>query len=397
VWRRRLARGCERFFAGRLAGWLLRCALRVFFALLLSAQMVVAPPAAKPTKVELGQRLFTQGDFEGALKVLDVAASEVSEPATLERVHVLRAQCLFARQDFARAEDAFALALEANPNASLDPGKVDPTVVKLLDSVRGRLSGTVVVGATPAGATISVDGKAVGVAPQTVSVGIGTRRVEVRWAEGEPAALEVTVRTRKEIRVEAVQAPAPPPKVVEAAPKPTPGLIERPLKPYGEVRGVLEIPSASDAAPRGGLDLGGGVEVFFFRFGLTVRLFPYFGLAPRLAFVLPLVERFSVFLEAHVPFWFRSAGIQLGLGGGAGAEFHPTPWLGVYGLVGGQYLFLSPGQNDDTHFTLSAGLACGSRNADTGLPLFEVERDEQLLHDGDIQDTIVAEGVINGR
>src|SRR4051812_11238020 len=110
--------------------------LAVTLALVSSAP----PAAAKPqgTRLEQGQRAFSEGQLDVALKLLDGAAAEGGDAATVEKIQLLRGQCLAARQDFAKAEEAFALALDANPEASLDPGKVDPAVVKLLESMRAR-------------------------------------------------------------------------------------------------------------------------------------------------------------------------------------------------------------------------------------------------------------------
>src|SRR4051812_40883460 len=105
--------------------------------------LVMAGPA-KGTRLDQAQKAFTSGDYDGALKLLD-PMQEASDTATLEKVQLLRAQCFAAQQNFARAEDAFTQALEANPEASLDPARVDPSVVKVLDSLRARLSGELVV------------------------------------------------------------------------------------------------------------------------------------------------------------------------------------------------------------------------------------------------------------
>src|SRR5262249_29388504 len=78
-----------------------------------------APPAAKGpslapgTKLEQGQRAFNEGQLDAALKLLDAAAAEGGEAATVEKVQLLRGQCLAARADFSKAEEAFAFALDA--------------------------------------------------------------------------------------------------------------------------------------------------------------------------------------------------------------------------------------------------------------------------------------------
>ncbi len=306
--------------------------------------LLLAAPA-KVSKVDSGQRLFNAGELDAALKVLDQAAQEGGDEATLERVHLLRAQCFAAKQDFSRAEEAFALALEANPDTSLDPGRVDPTVVKMLEGVRARLTGAVLVRSTPPGASLFLDGKNAGEAPQTLAVPVGRHKLEARWGEGPMTAMELQIRPRRDVRVEWVQGAGGPGE----APK------GRPVRPFGDIRGTLEIPSVP-AGVTGGLDLGGGFEVSWFRFGLWARVYPYFGVAPRAAFFVPVMEQVSVFLELEVPLWFRGGGVAVGFGGAGGAEFMPLRWLGLFGQIGGQHLFVNPVRNDDTHFIATAGV-----------------------------------------
>ena len=318
---------------------------------LMTAVVLAAPaPAVKASRLELGVRFFNQGEFDVALKHLDAAAAEAGDPATLEKIHLLRAQAFAARQDFARAEEAFALALEANPDASLDPARVDPTLVKMLDSVRGRLTGTLVVNSTPVGAMVSVDKKVVGVAPQTMSVTVGKHHVEAKWGETAAAEKDVQIRPRKELQIEWVQGAVE--KVMTSAPMPK----ERPLRAYGDLRGVVEVPAAAGATVTGGLELGGGFELSYFRVGLWARLFPFFGVVPRGAFVLPVFDMVNVFLELQVPVWItREGGFQLGLGGSGGAEFCPTSWLVVFAQIGGQHMILRGMRNDPTSFIATGG------------------------------------------
>jgi hypothetical protein len=315
----------------------------------LIALLLAAPPARTPraegSRLEQGVRLFNTGDFEGALRSLDAAALESAEPATLERVHLLRAQCYSARQDFVRAEEAFALALDANPETSLDPARVDPTVVKLLDAVRQRLTGTLVVGSTPAGAALFVDGKNVGVTPLSLQVQVGKHRLEARWGEGAMTAVDLQVRPRREVRVEWVQGAG---QAVE-------GPEGRKVSPYGDFRFAPEISSTAGVPVTLPLELGGGFEFSYFRAGLGVRLFPSWGLTPRFAFSMPVWHIVSVALEVGVPFQFFPGGVGIGLSGGAGVEVYPVRWFGVFALVGGRHYFLRPG-NDATAFTATAGI-----------------------------------------
>jgi hypothetical protein len=315
-------------------------------ALLLTGPATKAARADAP-KLEQGQKLFAAGDFDGALKMLDAAAVDGGEPATMEKVQLLRAQCLAARQDFARAEEAFALALDANPDTTLDPTRVDPTVVRILESVRARLTGSLVVGSTPPGATLFLDGKGAGVAPQTLAVPAGKHKLEARWGEGPMQALELQMRPRRETRVEWVQGAAAPPVGG--------GLLEpRPIRPFADLRGMLE--PATSGFVSGGLEVGGGVELSWFRIGLFARLYPNFGVTPRFQLALPVLENMNVLIEAALPFTFLPDGLGLGFGGGGGAEYYPWKWIGAYVLIGGRHHILWPGRNDNTAFTATVGI-----------------------------------------
>ncbi|MEW5738890.1 MAG: PEGA domain-containing protein [Myxococcota bacterium] len=314
----------------------------------------VDPPKVEGTKLEQGQRLFASGDFEGALKALDAAAQESRDDATLEKVHLLRAQCFAARQDFVHAEEAFTHALEANPEASLDPARVDPTVVKLLDSVRGRLTGTLVLESTPPGATVTVDGKAAGTTPLTQPISVGRHRLEARWDQGPLTSTEVVVKPSREARVTWVQGPVtqlPPPPCPEVLQGPAP----RPLRPFGDLRGSFEVPANPGAFVTGGFEVGGGVEVSWFRLGLWARLYSSFGLVPRVAFAVPVLERLAVVVEVGVPIQFLPAGTGVGLWGTGAAEFYVLPWLGVWAGFGARHYFAWPERNDPTAFLVTGG------------------------------------------
>ncbi len=324
---------------------------------LMTAIVLAAPGGAggKASRLELGVRSFNQGEFDLALKNLDAAAAEGGDAATLEKIQLLRAQSFAARQDFARAEEAFSLALEANPEASLDPARVDPTVVKILDSVRARLTGTLVISSTPSGAMVTLDRRPVGVTPQTLSLAVGKHHLEAKWGESKPvAATDVQIRPKKELHVEWVQGAAE--KVASVEPK------ERPIRPFGDLRGVFEVPSNRDAFVTGGLELGGGIEFSYFRLGLWARFFPFFGLVPRFSFVLPVHEKINIFLEVQAPLWITgqpATGLgrpttSFGLGGSGGVEYFPLTWIAAFAQLGGQHLIFT-GRNDPTAFLLSAG------------------------------------------
>lgn len=324
----------------------------IVVALLSGAPGKVSATRVEGTRLEQGQKLFNQGDYDAALKALDAAAADGGDAATLEKVQLLRAQCFAARQDFARAEDAFSLALDANPDTSLDPARVDPTLVKLLDTVRARSLGTVTFASTPPGATLVIDGKDSGVTPQTVSLPVGKHSFSARWGEAADSPdsvrqVNVQLRPRKDLRVEWVQ----------HSNSTTGGLeLERPLRPFGDLRGLFE-PQTSGSVG-GGLQVGGGVELSYFRLGLFVRVFPNFDLTPRFQFSLPFLKtnlgEWNLTLEVGVPFSFFPSGFAVGIQGAGGLELYLLKWLAPYVLLGGSHHFLRFGY--DTSFVLTGGL-----------------------------------------
>jgi tetratricopeptide (TPR) repeat protein len=324
-------------------------------AVSLIALLLTGTPAktakVEGTKLEQGIKLFNQGDFDAALKMLDAAAAECGDAATLEKVHLLRAQCFAARQDFTRAEDAFGSALEANPDTSLDPARVDPTLVKLLETVRARSLASVTFESTPPGAKLLVDGKDSGVTPQTMSLPVGRHRFEARWGDdsaGEVRTIPVQLKPRKDLRVQWVQHAGEGPGGLKLEP--------RPLRPFGELRGLFEPRTSGNIT--GGLQLGGGIEFGWFRLGLWVRPFPNFDLTPRFQFSLPVVKAsygtWNATVEVGVPLSFYASGFAVGLQGAGGAELYLLEWLAPYLYLGGSHHFLRYGY--DTAFVVTGGL-----------------------------------------
>lgn len=316
-------------------------------AILLSLALAGPVASAKGSRLEAGQKLFNQGDFEGALKQLELAVQEERESAALEKVHLLRGQCFSARQDFVRAEDAFALALESNPEASLDPARVDPTVVKVLEAVRGRLTGTLTVNAT-AGAVVTLDAKPIGDGLQVLQVSIGRHKLEAKW-DGPASVVELVLKPKREVRVEFVQGKAPPPVIVPTEP-------EKPsLKAYADARGLVDLNPVIGGVPNGWFELGGGIEFKFVRAGVNLR-FPNFGVTARVAAVIPIIERVQVSIEGYVPVLFRNDAVGWGVGASIGGEYLFAPVLGAFAQFGGQYLFANPNRADAGTLNVSGGV-----------------------------------------
>jgi|CXWL01.1.fsa_nt_gi hypothetical protein len=329
------------------------CAIALLFAVPAASAGATTAQAPKPTKWEAGLKAFNQGDFETALKALDVAATETAEAVMLEKIHLMRAQCFAARQDFMRAEEAFSRALDANPEAALDPARVDPAVVKMLDAMRGRLSGELHIRSMPEGAVLTLDGKGVGKAPLTVVVSIGRHKLEAHWGSEEPAKAEVLVRARSQTRVEWLQTK------VEVVRVEGPQVVPEPPKfkfvPVGDIRFVNE-----DITIDSALEVGVGVEgLGIARISVHARLLPKVGLTPRVGIKLPIRENLGIPVELEVPMIFlpqHDLGLAVGVGLGSGVEWSPLPWLGVFGIVGFRHYAQYPDRLDLTRLTISLGL-----------------------------------------
>ncbi len=305
--------------------------------------LVAAAAPSRLSKLEQGQKAFGEGDYAVAMKALDAAAAEGAE---LEKVQLLRAQVFAAQQDFGRAEEAFALALEANPEASLDPARVDPSVVKVLDGLRARTKGTVVVRSTPPGALVTVDGKDAGATPVDVSTVIGRHKVVAKFPTGEPVESTVLTRARRETYLVLVQGAG----MTVAAPV-EPEEKGSGVHPYAEVRGLLE----EGRGVYGAMEIGGGIELKYFRAGVHLRLVPNFGISPRVALVVPVIPQLSAFVEVDVPIIIDN-NVAFGIGASGGVEWHAFKFIGAFIGIGGRHFFDNPLFINNDRFALTAGV-----------------------------------------
>src|SRR5215471_16560974 len=191
-------------------------------------------------KLQMAQAEFNRADFQGALKTLDAAASQASDEKLLAKIHLLRGQCFAAVQNFVAADAAFTKALENDPEASLDAAKVDPTVVRMLESLRSHMRGELRVDADQPGAEVSIDGRPAGAAPLAVPISIGRHVVEAKTADGKLAAREeVVVHSKKSADLHLAMRPPG-----SAAKKAADGSTDE-IKPTADVRLLLQ-PTASD-------------------------------------------------------------------------------------------------------------------------------------------------------
>ncbi len=324
-------------------------------ALLVTSLLVVSPPALKGArtpaqKLAAGQAEFNRGDLQDALKLLDSAAAEASDDALLGKIHLLRAQVFGAQQELDKAETAFALALEWDPTLSLDPARVDPSLVKLLDTVRSRMKGELRVRTEKPGARVLVDGVAVGSTPYRGAATVGAHEVEVR--DGKAVARErVVVYSKRpaeltpslvsELPVEPEKPPQTPPVVDEAS------AIAR-ARPFADVR-LGANPAQLEEI---GFEMGAGLEAQYVRAGVHFKLLQEFGLTLRGALSVPLDEHWRLFAELELPLLFGGE-VAFGLGGAGGAEYAFVRWVSAFAEVGGRHFFLGP-RGDQVFLQLGA-------------------------------------------
>ena len=290
------------------------------------------------SRLETGQREFNRGDPQAALRALDAAALETTDPKSLGRIHLLRGQCLAAEGNFGETEAAFGLALQSDPEVTLDPAKVDPAVVKLLDGLRTRLAGQLVVHVNQAGAAVRVDG-APFPAEVVSSATAGHHTLSATTADGRYAGQgEVVVRPREKTEVSI--------SLTET------GKVEpasRYGRPFADLRITVD-PFQLDY----GLEVGGGLELPHYRLSLHARVFPEFGLDPRAGFSVPLTDKVTGYVELELPLIFLHE-VAFGLGGAGGAELAASKWIAPFLQLGARHFFFAPGGYEGNRLTLQAG------------------------------------------
>jgi hypothetical protein len=279
-------------------------------------------------KVDNAVKEFNRGDFPAALKLLQAALEEASDPELISRIQLLRGQAYGAEQDFSRAEEAFNAALLADPEVSLDPARVDPQLVKLLDGLRERLKGELFVKSDGQKAQVSLDGVSLGETPVRIDVAVGRHALEVVAKDAVTLRQQISVRPGKAIELELQIAKRGPAGVSDE---------DSVRRPFADLRGQVtpfDLPLNAS-----GFEIGGGLDLPSSRVSLSAQVFPVFGLTPRGAVVVPISDLLVGYVEAELPFVFRNT-FHLGLGGSGGVEYFPLRWAGVFMQVGARHFFI---------------------------------------------------------
>jgi len=327
-------------------------------ALLLSLLLFASPlPPVRPGTAMLAraQGEFGQGDFPAALRSLDAAKAENPDVATLARVELLEGQIYAAQRDLRSAEQAFARALEHDPDSRLDPDKVDPELVKVLDTLRERSRGELRI-ATGEAARVVVDDRPLGPAPVTVSLPAGPHRV-MAWSLDLRRADEVTVVVvgNKKSQVTLALSELKALRLGTAQ-----GGTWLGGHPLADVRvEVAPVPKSTGLTVEPAIELGTGLEWQYFRAEVHARVFPHFGLTARGAFNVPIADSVKTYVALEVPVLFvpgtAVTPVSVGLGGGLGAEAAVNPWFSAFAELGGRHFFLAPGSYAADRFTAQLG------------------------------------------
>jgi hypothetical protein len=327
-------------------------------ALLLAALLAFSATPKKPGSARLAaaQAEFSRGDFAAALRDLDLAAGETGDEQTLGKIHLLRGQCYGAQRDLVKAEQAFEKALENDPEAKLDPTRVDPSLVSLLEGLRDRMQGDLEV-RTDRPAKISFDGKPIGLSPVKATVPIGRHRLEAHTGDGKyVASSSVVIFAKKTTTVDMELAEA---RREEEAPPPGSGSRDGMApaagssfqiyggRPLADLRLGID-PFQFFQAPQ--LELGFGLEWPYLRASAHLRFLPGFGITPRGGLWVPVIDQLRAYAELELPILFPTGttDFSLGLGGCGGVELFFVKWLSAFAEIGARNFFLPAGRVEVT-------------------------------------------------
>ncbi|MBL8949353.1 MAG: PEGA domain-containing protein [Myxococcaceae bacterium] len=278
------------------------------------------------------QRLYDAGDFEAALKRLDVGLRADPPPGTRAQLQLSRARCLFALRKNADVEPALEAGLEADPTLTLGDD-VSPSFRTTFEQLRVRLAAPVTVSSEPAGAAVRIDGALIGRTPLETRLPVGRYVVAVIDETGAELTQVALVTPRRPQTVAFTLAAKPAAVEPQTVAEPTPA----PNKPW-----PIELAVAGRALTdfRGAaLEVGAALIGRYFLVELDAVIGDSPGAGLRAGGRLPFVNGlFSVQLTADAVAFFSPT---VAPGGGATASFavHPLAFLDL--LVDGSARFLA--------------------------------------------------------
>ncbi|WP_375754410.1 PEGA domain-containing protein [Corallococcus exercitus] len=306
---------------------------QVVMSLLLAA----AGPFAENRDLEAALQSLSEADFEAALVHVEAGLRQARDEAHVAQLRLVQGEVYAALRQYAQMETAFARALEANPDARLDPERVQPTVVALFESLRGRLQGTLSIDVDPSGAELWLDGRGLGQAPWQGPVPIGTHTLEVG-----PSLTPIQVKVRpgqtEQVRV-----------VLPAAPTAQPSFFSA-LAFSAQLRAAFGLSPTSGAGLEAGARLSGT-----YVFGeLNATAGSRFGAALRLGAQVPRLMG-PVTLSLSLDGYAVGGPVLFGGGLSAGASLPLSTKLDVFAELSGRWLPSST-DHQSTHLLGVTGL-----------------------------------------
>ena len=149
----------------------------VAIALSVFSQSEGLTPSTLEKSLDQAIRTYAFGQFaEAATRLAEVAEEAVrlrSPPALVVRAKLFLAASHFALGNHPKATQAIEDALRIDPTARADPRRLPPHFVKVVDDVRGKLTGVVVVACDRPDGAVEIVGERHARCGDTVAVRIG--------------------------------------------------------------------------------------------------------------------------------------------------------------------------------------------------------------------------------
>jgi hypothetical protein len=349
----------------------MRSSLLIAFVLMTSPASLAAAqasddavtPAAPAQTRSSAEAAFAEGDFERALSETEAALASTKDDATRTQLYLLRGRCHAALGDNDKASNDFTHALEHDPEAQLDPSRVRPALVEMLEGLKKTLRAELNLRSNVPGALVLLDGKALGVAPLRTSVPIGRHQIEVRSADGMLwKKQKVLIRALQqhelyvplEQQVEETPDPLPEATSTVADVEPRPAVDSNSMQAvsgaddqlrhtrfFFDLKGYAA-PTVKPTGWSGELGLGfGGQDVLVSAHGTFNG--EDFGAGLRAtARLAELASVFGLHGSLEVPARFLDDGLALGAGGAAGIDISAAQWLEIFLEGSYRYYFLMP-------------------------------------------------------
>lgn len=197
---------------------------RVLPLLLLCWCLPALAEKGAPSGLVQARSAMAEGEFERALKKIELALRRPTGPGEAAQLLLLRGQALFALGKAEPARAAFLAALQQDPTLELDPSRTNPDALRLFEGARASIPSTLAVTVTGGEATLHVDDRDLGPAPLQTQLAGGPHVIVALARDGRRAHKEVTTRPglRLEVALELPPVEASPPPLVasEVAPEP---------------------------------------------------------------------------------------------------------------------------------------------------------------------------------